>query len=127
MHQVRIKEMNTSELLFTCRKVHVMSKLESVSILRRAKRKPVYWLSDIRHKGSMNLIQAQLLNCRNLRLQCLTERHKQRPCKADSMDVQSRGGVTRSSDERVVITLERRGYVFQVGIIHQPMNVGRSE
>lgn len=39
------------------------------------------------------------------------ERHKQKTCKADSIDVPYRDGQVRSSDEGVVMTLERRDLV----------------
>jgi hypothetical protein len=43
----------------------------------------------------------------------LTERHKWQIHEVDSMDVQHRDGVSRSSEEIVVMTVEQRGYVIR--------------
>lgn len=37
------------------------------------------------------------------------ERHKQKTCKADSIDASHRGGQARSSEEVTVMVMERRG------------------
>jgi len=42
------------------------------------------------------------------------ERHKQRSCKADSIDALHRDGQARSSDEAAVMAVERRGLVIQL-------------
>jgi RNA-directed DNA polymerase len=41
----------------------------------------------------------------------LREKHKQKPCEADSIDALHRGGQARSSDEAAVMAAERRGLV----------------
>ena len=44
----------------------------------------------------------------------LREKHKQKPCKADSIDALHRGGQARSSVEAAVMAVERRGLVIQL-------------
>lgn len=126
MRQVWIRETNKSELPSTCRKVDMTSKLSRVPTSRLAWKVPGYCPSGVRHIGSVNLIWAQVLNCRNLRLQCLREKLKQRSCEAYSTEVQERGGAARSSVETVVMTGEQRGCViWSWSWINQP-KVGRS-
>jgi RNA-directed DNA polymerase len=48
------------------------------------------------------------------------ERHKQKPCKADSIDALHRDGQARSSDEAAVMAVERRGLVTQRRTNGQP-------
>jgi len=47
------------------------------------------------------------------------ERHKQKTCKADSIEALHRGGQTRSSVEAAVMAVERRGLVIQLQTIDQ--------
>lgn len=47
------------------------------------------------------------------------ERHKQKPCKADSIDASHRDGQARSSDETAVMAAERRGLVAQLERVDQ--------
>ena len=72
---------------------------------------PAYGLYGVRHKGSVILFQALLRNCGNLRWQCKGKGTSLK-CKADSTDVPSRDGVTRSSVEAIVMIVERRGDVI---------------
>ena len=44
----------------------------------------------------------------------LREKHKQKPCKAESIDALHRDGQARSSDEAAVMAVERRGLVTQL-------------
>jgi len=45
------------------------------------------------------------------------EMHKQRSCKADSIDALHRGGQIRSSEEAAVMAVERRNLVIQLSDI----------
>jgi len=42
----------------------------------------------------------------------IREKHKQKPCEADSIDALHRGGQVRSSVEAAVMAVERRGLVI---------------
>ena len=67
----------------------------------------------VRHRGGMNLVQAETWNYGNLSLSCKGKRDKQRPCELKSIDGQHRGRATRSSEEVLVMSMERRGCVIQ--------------
>ena len=72
--------------------------------------KPVYCLDGVRHKGSANLIQALVWNVGTY---CMMPRENPisgGPTKGESIDAYSRGGPSRSSDEILVMSMERRGW-----------------
>lgn len=54
--------MSASELLLRCRNEKDDVKTGGLPYSRISPREPVYCLGDIRHKGSMNLIQALVWN-----------------------------------------------------------------
>lgn len=72
---------------------------------------PAYGTGGVRHKGSVSLVWALILNCGNLRLRCKGKGTSVKG-KADSTEAQSRGGATRSSYEVFVIKTEQRGCVI---------------
>ena len=78
-----------------------------------ARTQPAYGTCGVRHRGSVSLIRALMLNCGNLRQRCQAK-GTSRFCKANSSDALSRDGAARSSDEVAVIAMERRGRVIQV-------------
>jgi len=55
----------------------------------------------------------------------LREKHKQKPCEADSINALHRDGQARSSEEAAVMAVERRGLVTQRRTNGQPP--GRKE
>ncbi|MBZ4219586.1 MAG: hypothetical protein LAC69_05310 [Chlorobium sp.] len=75
--------------------------------------KPAYESGGIRHRGSVIVIRALVLNCGNLRWRCQAKGPSLKG-KADSSDAPPRGGTARSSDESTVMVEERRGGVIQV-------------
>jgi hypothetical protein len=87
-------------------------------------REPVYWPCGVRHRGSASSVQALTLNCGNLRTRC-EGKGTSMICEADSTDARSRGGATRSSDEVIVMMMERRGRVIESGV-HANCASGRS-
>ena len=78
-------------------------------------RGPVYWPCGVRHRGSASSVQALTRNCGNLRSRWQGKRSS-RNGKADSTNARSRGGATRSSEEVIVMMMERRGCVIEVGV-----------
>jgi hypothetical protein len=120
MYQVWIKKTNTSEPPLKCRK-HIRRRQNRGGDVAPGGvwRKPAYWPDGARHTGGVSLIQALMSNCGNLSQRCLRERHKQRPCEADSIDALHRGGQARSSDEVAVMAVERRGLATRRGFIRQ--------
>ncbi len=114
MYQVFIKKTNEREPPFKCRKKQRWYRNWVMMLTQdRVWRTPVYWSSGTRHRGGVILIWAFTLNCRNLRQRVLREKHKQRTCEADSTDALPRDGETRSSEEALVMRVERRGLVTQ--------------
>jgi len=87
-------------------------------------RGPVYWPCGVRHRGSASSVQALTLNCGNLRTRC-EGKGTSMTCEADSTDARPRGGATRSSDEVIVMMIERRGRVIESGV-HANCASGRS-
>jgi hypothetical protein len=77
-----------------------------------AQAKPAYGLRGVRHRGSVSVIRALMLNCGNLRRRCEGKGTSVKG-KADSTDAPSRDGVTRSSVETAVMAVERRGRVIR--------------
>ncbi|HIF32878.1 MAG TPA: hypothetical protein EYQ75_14620 [Planctomycetaceae bacterium] len=49
----------------------------------------------------------------------IREKHKQKPCKADSIDALHRDGQARSSVEAAVMAVERRGLVIPLQLFGQ--------
>jgi hypothetical protein len=74
-------------------------------------REPAYWPCDVRHRGSASLIRAPMLNCGNLRSRCKGKGTSAKR-EADSTNARSRGGAIRSSDEIIVMMMERRGRII---------------
>ena len=73
---------------------------------------PAYEIGDVRHRGSVSLVRAPMLNCGNLQWRC-QGKGTSANCEADSTDAPLRDGAIRSSDEVTVIVMERRGRVIQ--------------
>ena len=76
---------------------------------------PAYEIGDVRHRGSVSLVRAPMLNCGNLRSRC-KGKGASATREADSTNARSRGGTTRSSDEVAVAAMERRGRVIGSGV-----------
>ena len=72
---------------------------------------PAYGPSGVRHRGSVSLIRALTLNCGNLRWRWEAKGTSSKG-EADSSDAPPRDGAARSSDEAVVMAVERRGCVI---------------
>src|SRR5271167_891485 len=68
--------------------------------------KPAYDPSGVRHRGSVSVIWALMLNCGNLRWRWQAKGTSRRG-EADSSDASPRGGAARSSDEAAVMAVER--------------------
>ena len=73
---------------------------------------PVYCLDGVRHKGSVNLIQALVWNVGTCRPDAKGETQMGGPHKGESTDAGHRGGPTRSSVEVSVMEMERRGWII---------------
>ena len=71
---------------------------------------PVYWSDGIRHKGSVNLIQALVWNVGTCRPDVKGEIQVEKP-KNESTDAGHRGGAASSREEGSVMELDRRGCV----------------
>ncbi len=52
----------------------------------------------------------------------IRERYKQKPCEANSIEASSRGGQARSSDEAIVMMVERRSLITQLQLLDQLNN-----
>ena len=76
-----------------------------------ASTQPAYGTGGVRHKGSVSLVWALILNCGNLRLRCKGKGASVKG-KAYSTEAQARGGATRSSYEVFAMKAERRGCVI---------------
>jgi len=87
------------------------SKLNGISGSGKVWRKPVYWPSGVRHKGSVILVRALVLNYGNLRWRCKGKGASVKS-EADSTKAPSRGGTTCMSEEGLVMRLEQRGRVI---------------
>ncbi len=76
----------------------------------------MYCLFGIRWKDGVNLIWAFAWNVGTCSVM-LREKFKWRSHKNESTDAQSRGEVTRISDEAAVMAVERRGYIVQLQVL----------
>ncbi|ACF42744.1 hypothetical protein Ppha_2113 [Pelodictyon phaeoclathratiforme BU-1] len=92
-------------------KIKMTSKLKGVVNSGKVWRKPVYWPSGVRHKGSVILVRALVLNYRNLRWRCKGKGASVKS-EADNTNAPSRDGATRTSNESLVMRLEQRGRVI---------------
>lgn len=72
---------------------------------------PAYGPDGVRHRGSVSLFQALMLNCGNLRWGCKAKGTSPQG-KADTSDAPPRDGAARSSVEAAVMAVERRGCVI---------------
>ena len=70
MYHVGMRETNTSESSLTCREPKTASKLGGFIGPRSIYQKPVYWVDGARHRDGVTLIQALMLNSRNLSFRC---------------------------------------------------------
>lgn len=69
VYQVRIKEMNASEPLMTCRKRINDTKTEGQSLTREEfEGKPAYCSNRVRHESGMNLISGSCMEHGNLHI-----------------------------------------------------------
>ena len=117
MYQVWIKKTNTSESSFKCRKEqngiktgrssNPRTSLGETCLLTR--RYPAQRWRELDHGSHAELREPVVVMKR--------EMHKQRSCKADSIEALHRGGQIRSSEEAVVIAVERRDLVIQLSFI----------
>ena len=99
-YQVRIREMSESELLMKCREDENDVKTSVYSSRwDKSKGNLVTGLDDVRHKGSMNLIQALVWNVRTCRSSVKGEIQVGTPHKNKSTNIEHRGGAARSSYE----------------------------
>jgi len=87
------------------------SKLSRVVDSGKVWRKPVYWPSGVRHKGSVTLVLALVLNYRNLHWRCKGKGASVKS-EADNTNAPLRGGAICSSEEGLVMRLERRNRVI---------------
>ncbi|NEX13990.1 MAG: hypothetical protein C1941_04760 [Prosthecochloris sp.] len=70
-------------------------------------RKPVYWPGGVRCRDGVIPVRALALNCGNLRWRCKGKGTSVKS-EAESTEASSRGGAIRSSDEGLVMRVERR-------------------
>jgi len=88
------------------------SKLRSDVASGAVWRKPVYWPDGVRHRGGVILVLALALNCGNLRWRCKGKGTSVKS-EADNTEAPSRDGAISSSEESLVMRLERRDRVIQ--------------
>ena len=88
------------------------SKLEGDVTPGLACTKPAYGTGGVRHRGSVSLVRALMLNYGNLRRRCQGKGASEK-CEAESTEAPSRGGAIRSNEEVTVIVIERRDRVIQ--------------
>jgi hypothetical protein len=88
------------------------SKLRSDVASGSVWRKPVYWPDDVRHRGGVILVWALALNCGNLRWRC-KGKGTSKKSEAENTKAPSRDGAICSSEESLVMRLERRDRVIQ--------------
>lgn len=86
--------------------------------------KPTKRLSGIRYREGVSLIQGLMLN-HGKRLDDV-KRKAQANSEAESIEGSRRDGQARSSVERLVMSLERRGLITQLCYANQPQECGRS-
>ena len=72
---------------------------------------PAYGPGGVRHRGSVSMIRALMLNGGNLRWRWQVKGTSQTG-EADSSDAPPRGGATRSSEETAVMVVEQRSCVI---------------
>lgn len=72
---------------------------------------PAYGSGGVRHRGSVSLIRALMLNCGNLRWRCEAKGTSPKG-EADSSVKPPRDGAARSSVEAVVMAVERRSCII---------------
>ena len=72
---------------------------------------PAYGPSGVRHRGSVSLVWALMLNCGNLRWRCKAKGTSSKG-EADNSEAPPRDGAARSSVEAAVMVVERRGCVI---------------
>ena len=102
---------NNRELPFNCRNCQMASKPGVDVNPGSAWRVPAYWLRGVRHRGSVSVDRASMLNCGNLRLRW-KEKGTSAKREADSIDEQPRDGAVRSSVEATVTVVKRRRRVI---------------
>ena len=113
--QVWVKKTNVSEPLMRCRKRSTMtSKLETgpvseTSLVEVLDSRP----DDVRHIGGVRLTRALVRNVGTCCLDVKGEAQVGGPCKGKSTDARQRGGAVCSSEESLVMRLERRGSIVQ--------------
>lgn len=112
--QVRIKKTNASEPLMKCRKTEsgVETGIETLS-RERGGEEPVYSSTDVRHEGSVILIQAWIRNVGTCRFDVKGEAQAGSPRKRLSTDAEHRDGAARSREESPVTGPDRRGGVVR--------------
>ena len=113
--QVSVKEMSENNPLMRCRNQD--SNVETrvrVDPRDEFKRKPVYCLNGVRHRGGMNLIQAYIWNVRTCFFLMIREKLKWIQHKSQSTKAENGGGWIRSSDEAPVMGVERREETVQL-------------
>ena len=87
------------------------SKLEMDVTPGQVWRQPVYWPDGVRRRGGVILVRALALNCGNLRWRWQGKGTSVKS-EAESTEAPSRGGAIRSSEEAVVMMVERRDCVI---------------
>lgn len=111
--QVRNTETNASEPLMKHRKV--INDVETVAVSRArdsARQVPDDGPSGIRCIGGVTVFQARMRNVGTCCLDAKGADQAGNTREVLSTEARRRGGVTRSSDEAVVMAVERRGHVI---------------
>lgn len=112
--------MNESEQSMTCRKANQLtSKPGSVVDPGQIQTVPVYGLGGVRCRDCMSVSQALLWNVGTCWFN-IKGRGVAVLSSSASTNVNQRGGVTRSSDEAIVMVVERRGCVIQSKLVANP-------
>jgi hypothetical protein len=114
--QVWVKKTNASEPLMRCRKQFmVSSKPRAVPALgTESGGSPDYRPDGGRHRGGVSLTQALVWNVGTCCLDVKGETQAGGPCECESTNARQRDGVASSSDEGLVMRLERRGNIVRL-------------
>ena len=119
--QVRYGKTNESEPLMKCRNTKDGVRTGGSRTLRdKFRGRPVYCLSGVRHADGVSPYQASVRNLGTCRPDVKGEIQTGSTCEDESTDAGHRGGMIRSSDEALVMRVERRGHAVRAESAGQP-------
>jgi hypothetical protein len=106
--------MNANEPLMTCRNLS-FNDIKTRAIFAawgRVGKQPVYCPYGVRHLGGMSLTQALIRNWRGRKVMLIEKEQAGQTCKAESREAPTCVGLPHSSEEVLVMSMERRGQLI---------------